>query len=58
MHMMRMSSCVLTSACLQVLSVQGGVCEVKYDGPPPIAMGIRAAIRDKFPDITTVEMVA
>ena len=26
---------------VQVRTLQGGVCTVKYDGPPPIAMGIK-----------------
>jgi Fe-S cluster biogenesis protein NfuA len=37
-----------------VREVKGGKCTVKYDGPPPIAMGVKAAIKDKFPDINSV----
>lgn len=25
----------------QVREVKGGICTVKYDGPPPIAMGVK-----------------
>jgi len=42
---------------VQVLELTGGVCSVKYEGPPPIAMGIKAAIRDKFPDVKEVTFV-
>ncbi len=42
---------------MQVLSVEQGVCTVKFDGPQPIGMGVQAAIKDKFPDIKTVELV-
>lgn len=30
---------------LQVVEMTGGVCTVRYDGPPPIAMGIKVCIR-------------
>jgi hypothetical protein len=30
---------------LQVRALQGGVCTVKYEGPPPIAMGIKVCCR-------------
>ena len=43
---------------MQVLSVENGVCIVDYDGPPPIGMGIQAAIKDKFPDIRTVTVTS
>lgn len=43
--------------CAQVLSVSGGVCKVQFGGPPPIGMGVQAAIKDKFTDIKTVELV-
>eukprot|EP00252_Welwitschia_mirabilis_P013614 TRINITY_DN29968_c0_g1_i1.p1 TRINITY_DN29968_c0_g1~~TRINITY_DN29968_c0_g1_i1.p1 ORF type:complete len:241 (+),score=57.29 TRINITY_DN29968_c0_g1_i1:181-903(+) len=39
---------------VEVISVQGENCHVKYDGPAPIGMGIQAAIKDKFPDIANV----
>ncbi|EIE23413.1 NifU-domain-containing protein [Coccomyxa subellipsoidea C-169] len=45
-------------ASVQVLSVSGGVCKVQFGGPPPIGMGVQAAIKDKFPDIKTVELVS
>lgn len=35
-----------------------GICQVKYQGPPPIGMGIQAAIKDKFPDIKQVILSA
>ena len=42
---------------MQVLSVEQGVCKVKFDGPPTIGMGVQAAIKDKFPDIKNIELV-
>ncbi|CAL8472276.1 g11818 [Coccomyxa elongata] len=44
-------------ASVQVLLVEGGVCKVQFGGPAPIGMGVQAAIKDKFPDIKTVELV-
>ena len=35
-------------------AVANGVCTVTYKGPPPIAQGIKAAIRDRFADINEV----
>lgn len=40
---------------VNVLSVKGEVCFVQFSGPPPIAQGVQAAIKDKFPTIATVE---
>ena len=42
---------------MQVLEVGQGVCKVRFEGPPPIGMGVQAAIKDKFPDIRNVELV-
>ncbi|KAK9852334.1 hypothetical protein WJX84_005018 [Apatococcus fuscideae] len=39
---------------VSVEAVGNGVCTVKYTGPPPIAQGIKAAIKDRFPDIKEV----
>ncbi|KAF7152455.1 hypothetical protein RHSIM_Rhsim01G0292400 [Rhododendron simsii] len=39
---------------VEVLSVGGGDCLVKYMGPESIGSGIKAAIKEKFPDITNV----
>ncbi|KAL6223385.1 hypothetical protein ACLB2K_006772 [Fragaria x ananassa] len=39
---------------VEVLSVEGGDCHVKYVGPDSIGSGIRAAIKEKFPDIVNV----
>lgn len=39
---------------VQVLSVKGGDCVVKYAGPESIGLGIKAAIKEKFPDIANV----
>ncbi|KAL5863079.1 hypothetical protein ACOSQ3_000593 [Xanthoceras sorbifolium] len=39
---------------VEVLSVEGGNCLVKYVGPESIGSGIRAAIKEKFPDILNV----
>ena len=33
-----------------------GVCTVSFNGPAPIGMGVQAAIKDKFPDIKSVEL--
>ncbi|KAH6813928.1 NFU domain protein 1 [Perilla frutescens var. frutescens] len=40
---------------VQVLSVSGGDCVVRYAGPESIGSGIKAAIKERFPDIVTVE---
>ncbi len=42
---------------VEVLAVDDGTCEVKYEGPLPIGMGLQAAIKDKFPDIRVVELL-
>lgn len=42
---------------VEVVAVDDGICEVKYEGPAPIGMGIQAAIKDKFPDIRVVELL-
>ncbi|CAH2072068.1 unnamed protein product [Thlaspi arvense] len=39
---------------VQVLAVEGEDCLVKYVGPESIGMGIRAAIKEKFKDISNV----
>ncbi|XP_054821044.1 nifU-like protein 1, chloroplastic [Prosopis cineraria] len=39
---------------VEVLSVEGGECHVKYVGPDSIGSGIKAAIKEKFPDIVNV----
>ncbi|PSS14744.1 NifU-like protein [Actinidia chinensis var. chinensis] len=39
---------------VEVLSIEGGDCLVKYVGPESIGSGIKAAIKEKFPDITNV----
>ncbi|CAK0783212.1 hypothetical protein CVIRNUC_006411 [Coccomyxa viridis] len=44
-------------AKVEVLEVEQGVCKVRFEGPPPIGMGVQAAIKDKFPDIRNVELV-
>lgn len=45
---------------VEVVSVDTvkGECQVKYQGPAPIGMGIQAAIKDKFPDIKEVILSA
>lgn len=42
---------------VEVLKVEGGVCELKYVGPAPIGKGLVAAVKDQFPDITEVKLV-
>ncbi|KAK1650591.1 hypothetical protein QYE76_068396 [Lolium multiflorum] len=39
---------------VEVLAVDGEDCMVKYDGPESIGSGVKAAIKEKFPDITNV----
>lgn len=39
---------------VEVLSVKGGECIVKYIGPESIGSGIKAAIKEKFTDIENV----
>lgn len=39
---------------VEVLSVEGGECVVKYTGPESIGSGVKAAIKEKFPDIENV----
>uniref|UniRef100_A0A2P2MRC8 Uncharacterized protein MANES_05G012600 n=1 Tax=Rhizophora mucronata TaxID=61149 RepID=A0A2P2MRC8_RHIMU len=39
---------------VEVLSVENGECLVKYTGPESIGSGIKAAIKEKFPDIINV----
>ncbi|KAI5599102.1 hypothetical protein POPTR_002G192200v4 [Populus trichocarpa] len=43
---------------VEVLSVENGECRVQYTGPESIASGIKAAIKEKFPDIVDVVFVA
>lgn len=45
-------------ARMQVVGIEGDECRVRFDGPPPIGMGVKAAIKDKFPDIRTVTLVS
>lgn len=39
---------------VQVIRVEDGDCFVNYIGPDSIGSGIKAAIKEKFPDITDV----
>ncbi|KAL5060719.1 hypothetical protein RYX36_032323 [Vicia faba] len=39
---------------VEVLSVEGGDCVVEYFGPESIGSGVKAAIKEKFPDILSV----
>lgn len=39
---------------VEVSSVEGGDCHVRYVGPESIGSGIKAAIKEKFPDIVNV----
>lgn len=43
---------------VQVISIVGGDCLVKYVGPPTIGSGIQAAIKERFPDILNVHFTA
>jgi hypothetical protein len=42
---------------VEVLSVENGGCRVEYTGPESIGSGIKAAIKEKFPDIVDVVFV-
>lgn len=39
---------------VDVISIEGGDCTVKYQGPDTIGSGIKAAIRERFPGIVNV----
>lgn len=39
---------------VEVLVIEGGDCTVKYEGPDTIGSGIKAAIKERFPDISNV----
>ncbi|OIT21965.1 PREDICTED: nifU-like protein 1, chloroplastic [Nicotiana attenuata] len=43
---------------VEVLSVEEANCNVKYVGPESIGSGIKAAIKEKFPDIVNVVFTA
>lgn len=43
---------------VEVLSIENGDCLVKYVGPESIGSGIKAAIKEKFPDIVNVVLTA
>ncbi|PKA62312.1 NifU-like protein 1, chloroplastic [Apostasia shenzhenica] len=43
---------------VEVLSIEGGACHVKYTGPESIGSGIKAAIKEKFPDIDNVVFIS
>ena len=42
---------------VEVLSLENGVCKIKYAGPEPIGMGVKAAVQDRFDDLKAVELV-
>ncbi len=42
---------------VEVLLVENGCATLRYKGPASIGTGIKAAIRDKFPDVTEVVFV-
>jgi NFU1 iron-sulfur cluster scaffold homolog, mitochondrial len=43
---------------VEVLSLQGGELRLRFTGPEMIGKGIRAALKDRFPSLTTIDMVA
>ncbi|CAN0888771.1 NifU-like protein 1, chloroplastic [Linum grandiflorum] len=43
---------------VDVVSIEGGECQVRYTGPESIGSGVKAAIKEKFPDIQNVTFVA
>ncbi|CAD5196880.1 unnamed protein product [Musa acuminata subsp. malaccensis] len=42
---------------VEVVSVEAGDCSVRYTGPDSIGSGIKAAIKEKFPDIINVVFI-
>ncbi|KAL4427165.1 hypothetical protein ABPG77_001169 [Micractinium sp. CCAP 211/92] len=42
---------------VEVVAVEQGICTLRYKGPKPIGYGLRAAVRDKYPDIIEVLML-
>lgn len=42
---------------VEVVGVEQGVCTLHYKGPEAIGYGLRAAVRDKFPDLVEVLMM-
>lgn len=42
--------------CVEVLSIARGDCVVRFVGPDSIGSGIKAAIKERFPDIVNVEL--
>ena len=39
---------------MNVIAIVGGDCTVRYEGPQTIGLGIKAAIKERFPDIVNV----
>lgn len=50
--LMRPPLCLLCA-----LAVEDGMCRLRYKGPAPIGHGVKAAVKDKFPDIKEVVLV-
>eukprot|EP01026_Neomeris_dumetosa_P052801 TRINITY_DN4692_c0_g1_i6.p1 TRINITY_DN4692_c0_g1~~TRINITY_DN4692_c0_g1_i6.p1 ORF type:complete len:395 (+),score=48.72 TRINITY_DN4692_c0_g1_i6:39-1223(+) len=44
-------------AMVEVVSVDDGICEIKFSGPQAIGIGLQSAIRDKFHDVQKVVLV-
>lgn len=42
---------------VDVVSVADGVCTLRYVGPPPLGNGLKAAVKDKFPELKEVVLV-
>ncbi|GFR52736.1 hypothetical protein Agub_g15288 [Astrephomene gubernaculifera] len=42
---------------VEVLGVEGGVCTLRYRGPPAIGKGVQGAVRDTFKDLREVRLV-
>lgn len=47
---------VAMKGAVEVVSVEGGKVVLRYKGPPPLAKGLVAAVKDKFPEITNVDV--
>jgi hypothetical protein len=42
---------------VEVVSFEAGVATLRYKGPPPLAKGLTAAVKDQFKDVSKVVIV-
>ena len=53
LHMLR-GALAGFGATVSVTRVEKGVCTLKYDGPPPLGVGLAKAVKENFKDINEV----